>query len=79
MKRAKQTNSDRMPGRAISSRKFRSFVLYGRSGTGKTTLASSFPTDGAWRWLPCASCPHNLVVGRNVHRSVAQTSILVER
>lgn len=33
-----------MPGRAISaSKKFRSVVLYGRSGTGKTTLACSFP------------------------------------
>lgn len=33
-----------MPGKAISaSKKFRSVVFYGRSGTGKTTLACSFP------------------------------------
>lgn len=36
---------DTLPTRKASKRAaFRSFVLYGRSGTGKTTLACSFPT-----------------------------------
>lgn len=45
LKRSNQTSKDRMPGRAVDSlRKHRSYVFYGRSGTGKTTLASTFPT-----------------------------------
>lgn len=45
VKRATQTRrDDKMPGREISAtKKFRSVVLYGRSGTGKTTLACTFP------------------------------------
>lgn len=34
---------DKLPTRAPMGRKYRSFVIYGRSGTGKTTLASTFP------------------------------------
>lgn len=38
--------NDDMPGRAIDSvRKNRSFVIYGRAGTGKTTLLSTWPKD----------------------------------
>ena len=32
-----------MPGRAITTTRYRSYVFYGRSGTGKTTIAGSFP------------------------------------
>lgn len=43
IRRARQTE-DMMPGKHISAiSKFRSYVLYGPSGTGKTTLAASFP------------------------------------
>lgn len=42
--RASQS-STRMPGRKIDKlRKARSFAVYGRSGTGKTTLSSTFPS-----------------------------------
>lgn len=42
--RASQSSSD-MPGRRVPrNRKARSFAIYGRSGTGKTTLSSTFPT-----------------------------------
>lgn len=37
-------DDDEMPGRAVSTRRARSFAIYGRSGTGKTTLAATFPT-----------------------------------
>lgn len=42
-----RTSKDSMPGsRSVSKlNKFRSFCFYGRSGTGKTTLASTFPGD----------------------------------
>lgn len=45
LKRSQQSRrDDKMPGRAISAiSKVRSYVLYGPSGTGKTTLAASFP------------------------------------
>lgn len=42
MKRATHTNS-KMPGKAVTRRKCRSYIFYGKSGTGKTTLAASFP------------------------------------
>lgn len=36
-------SSTEMPGRAITATRYRSYVFYGRSGTGKTTIAGSFP------------------------------------
>lgn len=42
--RQKSNDDDELPVTPVAKlKKFRSFVLYGRSGTGKTTLASTFP------------------------------------
>lgn len=42
---SRTSKDEHLPGsrRVSKINKFRSFVLYGRSGTGKTTLASTFP------------------------------------
>ncbi len=40
---AAERTIDSLPTRSATLASFRSYVLYGRSGTGKTTLASTFP------------------------------------
>lgn len=42
--RTSRHDSNAMPGRKIPKTSARSYCIYGRSGTGKTTLAGSFPT-----------------------------------